>query len=430
MFSSSRKNETISVIILTTAVFAAIMFLVVVLFKTQYNQAELSLENEIERTFSKLLVAAQEGPEAIEEVVNSSNVIGFGYYTTAGEPRYLWGDVLHTELPFSFFADTNVPYFKESNVIGYDAERGVVECIRYFSPGASNEDFDTIPFNELLSDKTKYVIYMSMKDTEYITTVKNLGVGSSLSMSFVAVVYILFLFVLLQNVKFRYRLREQESLVALGQAARTLTHEIKNPLSAITLQTALMRRTAPASMQDDIAVIVKETDRLSRLTSKVAEFLRNPSGEAELVNLADFVRAVISVTNKDIPFIVELNVPVESLIVFDPDRLRSVIENVIINAIQSNNGDIEGMEINLSYNKKEKAYALAVRDRGCGIKPEDMSKVFDPFFTTKVHGSGIGLSISRQFLKAAGGSISIDSRSGGGTEVVLYFRDNNNRRRG
>lgn len=424
MFGHTRRGEIINVIMLVTAIFAAIMVLVVILFKTQYERADLYLENTIERAYSKVLIAAPEGASAIEHAMADAGVIGFGYYTVNGEPRYLWGDSPHKELPFSFFENTNVPYFKESNVIGYDAELGIVECIRYFSPGATKEDFDTIPFDVLAGDQTNYVIYMSLMGSEYIATVRNLGVWSAIAMTIVAILYVVFLFILLQNIKFRDRLREQESLVALGQAARTLTHEIKNPLSAITLQAALLKRTAPDEIQEDLQVITNESERLSRLSSKIADFLRNPVGEKELINLESFVMSIIAITNKGIPFIVDSSASPESLIMFDPDRLRSVIENVIINAIQANDGSIEGMEVELSYSKREKSYALSIRDRGCGISPENMKKVFNPFFTTKVHGSGIGLSIARQFLKASGGSLSLEPRKDGGTEVTLYFKKN------
>lgn len=419
---SSRKNETISVILLVTVVFAVITVLVIVLFKTQYESTDLSLENRIERAYSKLLIAAQEGSSAINKAMEDSDVVGFGYYSVSGEPRLIFGSNIHTELPFSFFSNTNVPYFKESNVIGYDEKAGTVECIRYFSPGASKEDFDKIPFSELAGEDTSFVIYMSLLGADYIASVRSLGISSAIAMTIVATLYVVLLSILLQNVRYRDRLREQESLVALGQAARTLTHEIKNPLSAITLQAALLRRTAPSEIQEDINVITVEAERLSRLSAKVAEFLKNPIGELEDVDLEIAVHEIILVTNKSIPFIVDESVDERPVILFDKDRLRSVIENVIINAIQSKNGDIEGMDILLSYVNREKAYHLAVRDRGCGISNENLKKVFDPFFTTKVHGSGIGLSIARQFIKAAGGSLSIEARKGGGTEVVLIFK--------
>ena len=63
-------------------------------------------------------------------------------------------------------------------------------------------------------------------------------------------------------------------------------------------------------------------------------------------------------------------------------------------------------------------YHVYVRDRGDGIQG-DAEKLFDPFYTTKIHGSGIGLAISRQFLRARGGDIRISDRPGGGTVVEI-----------
>ena len=60
---------------------------------------------------------------------------------------------------------------------------------------------------------------------------------------------------------------------------------------------------------------------------------------------------------------------------------------------------------------------ISVRDRGKGIPPELSEKVFDPFFTDKVYGSGVGLSLSRRFVEAAGGTLTLLQRRGGGTEA-------------
>ena len=64
---------------------------------------------------------------------------------------------------------------------------------------------------------------------------------------------------------------------------------------------------------------------------------------------------------------------------------------------------------------------VKVMDRGDGLPPDTREKLFDPFFTTKIHGSGIGLSISKQFVESRGGSLKLYDRDGGGTvaEVSL-----------
>ena len=64
-----------------------------------------------------------------------------------------------------------------------------------------------------------------------------------------------------------------------------------------------------------------------------------------------------------------------------------------------------------------------MKDRGVGIDAKDQKKIFDPFFTTKIHGSGIGLSISMQFVKAVGGELVLKRRSGGGTAAIVTLKE-------
>ncbi|MGI6439682.1 MAG: ATP-binding protein [Sphaerochaetaceae bacterium] len=107
-------------------------------------------------------------------------------------------------------------------------------------------------------------------------------------------------------------------------------------------------------------------------------------------------------------------------ILFDPDRARSVFENLIKNAIESTQERDPHVEVELIKGKRKHIH-IFIRDRGDGIVEAEMSKIFDPFYTTKIHGSGIGLSISRQFIQARGGNLKLYHREGGGTivEVIL-----------
>ena len=86
------------------------------------------------------------------------------------------------------------------------------------------------------------------------------------------------------------------------------------------------------------------------------------------------------------------------------------------------------MECEITIDKR-KQYHVYVRDRGIGIDAGEIRKIFDPFYTTKINGSGIGLAITRQFVEAAGGSISLYPRIGGGTvaEIVIPAADNTGR---
>ncbi|MBO7349077.1 MAG: HAMP domain-containing histidine kinase, partial [Spirochaetales bacterium] len=111
---------------------------------------------------------------------------------------------------------------------------------------------------------------------------------------------------------------------------------------------------------------------------------------------------------------------VKSVVVsFDPDRARSVFENLIKNASES--CEDRDPQVTVEISVKHKMVTVKVMDRGNGLPEGTREKLFDPFFTTKIHGSGIGLSISKQFVESRGGSLKLYDREGGGTvaEVSL-----------
>jgi len=167
---------------------------------------------------------------------------------------------------------------------------------------------------------------------------------------------------------------------------------------------------------DDLNLMSQEVDRLTQLTNKVSDFLRNSLGTQEVVDGNELFSTLIKRFDKPIRFRAETS----AQILIDRDRARSIFENLLKNAIESCSGRDPEVEVAIRAGKRG-LINIFVMDRGDGIRSEDEKKIFDPFFTTKIHGSGIGLSISRQFVRARGGNVHLYARDGGGTvaEVVL-----------
>ena len=262
------------------------------------------------------------------------------------------------------------------------------------------------------------LIYISFDASSYAERVRFLIAISFLACIGILAIYLIVLYIFTQNTRYRETLRRQESLVRLGQAARTLTHEIKNPLSAIRLEVAILKRNVPPSLIDDVAIIDHETDRLTKLTDKVSDYLRNPLGNPQLLDIVQELRILISL----FPEGVRLRNDAEEglLILFDPDRLRSVLENLIKNGVEACEGMDIDVEVSVEASEKDRCI-IYVKDKGIGLSESDVKRIFDPFYTTKIHGSGIGLSISQQFVEAAGGRLRLYPGSYGGTtaEVIL-----------
>jgi two-component system sensor histidine kinase HydH len=227
-----------------------------------------------------------------------------------------------------------------------------------------------------------------------------------------------------RNSLYRRRLADQEQLARLGEISRTLSHEIKNPLSAIRIQTAYLKKTLPAERHGELKVIEEEVARLGLLTDRVGDFLRDPRGEPELVDLDSFIRELKRRFDRPIEYLAPAEAAeagVRLSVRFDSQRLRSVLENLIKNAMDNGEEGAASGPVEIALTASRSHVEIAVRDRGPGIPEQLLEKVFDPFYTTKTQGSGIGLSVSRRFVEAAGGRLLLSNRSGGGLEARVVL---------
>jgi two-component system, NtrC family, sensor histidine kinase HydH len=102
----------------------------------------------------------------------------------------------------------------------------------------------------------------------------------------------------------------------------------------------------------------------------------------------------------------------------DAERLRSMLENLVRNALESG-GPEEGVSIEVG--ELDGKARIDVLDRGTGLAPDAEGKLFDPFFTTKSRGTGIGLSVCKRFAEAAGGSVTLSARDGGGCRARIVL---------
>jgi two-component system sensor histidine kinase HydH len=219
----------------------------------------------------------------------------------------------------------------------------------------------------------------------------------------------------LKNQEYGERIEAQKNLVVLGTAAGTLAHEIKNPLLSIRLQTGILKKLSPEKGREELAIINEEVDRLSALIYRVNDFLRDAVGQREALNTSGLLEETARrLCGRNI---LTGEAVRDGMILMDPDRARSVFENLIRNALESG-GPPEAVEAAIT-RKANGRLIINILDRGQGIAPGDLGRVFDPFFTRKSTGTGIGLCISKRFVEAAGGTITVENREGGGALVRL-----------
>ena len=398
--------------------FVAIVGLFVIVSLNVFAMAKLQLEFDVEQALNNIIFAIQDDKKNIDYVMAENNVLGVGVYSSYGNLLYSRGSA-YSRLPITNFDMASNDSNLHDSITKYDSDRHLYEYIRLSKqaiiPTARNL---LIPINgEIIEFQN--IIYIAYDAEDYAVRMRNLQMIGFASAIVILTCYYLIVKFYNQNVQYKEMLRKQENLVNLGQAARTLAHEIKNPLAAITIQLALLKRTVPKENLEDLEIIEKETKRVIVLTDRVSDFLKNPEGRPEKLDIMEVISDLIPLFPYPVEFIDKMDT---AYVRFDRDRIRSIFENLIKNAIEATReGEEPDVEVEVAKGRKSRYYSIYVRDRGVGIEGVDMKKIYNPFFTTKIHGSGIGLAISRKFVEASGGKMSLKPRDGGGTVVEVQI---------
>ena len=219
--------------------------------------------------------------------------------------------------------------------------------------------------------------------------------------------------------------RRTESLVAFGRLAATVAHEVRNPLNAIAVGVQRLGREFPPRERDDehrklTGLLRSEIDRLNGTVTRFLELARPPRIEPRAGDLASLVREMVRLLAEGAPPGVRLVEEGDELppVLFDVAAVRQVILNLVRNAIEAVGG--KGT-IRVSTRREGGRVLLAVADDGPGIAPENRDRIFDFGFTTKPDGNGLGLSIVHRLVTEMGGTVSLGSGAGGGTEVRVLL---------
>lgn len=235
-----------------------------------------------------------------------------------------------------------------------------------------------------------------------------------------------------QNIKSELDQKEVESWQKL---IRVLTHEIMNSVAPInstvdTLTEIINDTDIPDKelMEDTADGLKIINDRSLRMLDFVKNFrsftLSNKPKPTEILvpELFNDISHLLNeeLKKKQIELVVNSDIPNHSINVD-----RSMIDQILINLIKNSMEALDGIEnkkISLSSKvNSNKRTVIEISDNGCGIPQSVLSEIFVPFFTTKEEGSGVGLSLSRQFMQMHGGDISVHSVSGKGTIVRLLL---------
>jgi len=226
------------------------------------------------------------------------------------------------------------------------------------------------------------------------------------------------------------QLMQSEKLMALGEMAARIAHEIKNPLTAIGGFARRIASPKPGGGTPPVEryarIILKEVERLERIINETLYFSRERIPSFRIANLNKEIREALSMFREELE---EMRIstvidffPDLPFISVDPDQLRQVLWNLVSNAIQAmgRSGTLT-ISTRPAVPGEGTGVVFQVSDTGGGIPHDVVQNIFNPFFTTKAKGTGLGLPIVHSIVEKHGGTIHLDNREGVGVTFSVFL---------
>jgi signal transduction histidine kinase len=215
----------------------------------------------------------------------------------------------------------------------------------------------------------------------------------------------------------------QEKMAALGLLAAGISHEVGNPLTAISsMVQMLQRRDHDGYTQEKLALVSGQLRRIQGTLRELINFSRPASTQRGRVCLRDIVDEALHVAKyykRTGNRLFDNRVPADLPLLWGVrDQLVQVFLNLVLNAIDAT---AVGGRIEIDAELRPGEVEVSVRDNGSGIAPDSAARLFHPYFTTKKHGTGLGLFVTRKMVADHGGEVGFTSTPGQGTvfRVVL-----------
>lgn len=217
---------------------------------------------------------------------------------------------------------------------------------------------------------------------------------------------------------------------AWADVARRIAHEIKNPLTPITLSTERLRKKFGDEITSDKEAYAKYLDTITRhvkdigkMVEEFVSFARMPTPQFREESLSQLIRKSVfseQTAHPDIRYTVELP-PGDVRIICDERQVGQMLLNLLKNAAEAMEGLVAGPKITVHVEAKASQVSVSLHDNGPGFPPDDIAKLTEPYVTTRAKGTGLGLAIVKKSMEDHKGRIELRNHPEGGALVVLIF---------
>ncbi|MBX3256115.1 MAG: CHASE3 domain-containing protein [Chitinophagaceae bacterium] len=219
-------------------------------------------------------------------------------------------------------------------------------------------------------------------------------------------------------------MRRLEKFTATGRIARTIAHEVRNPLTNINLSVDQLKSETDADAETRDAfyeMILRNSRRINTLITSLLDATKFTELNAEKISINDLLEEALllagdRLTLNSITIIKSFNNDICKVNV-DKEKLKIVFLNIIVNAIEAMEPG-EGILTIHTYEQNGKC-VVTISDNGCGMDEETLSKLFEPYYSKKAKGTGLGLTNAENIILSHKGSIHVESSPGKGTTFII-----------
>ena len=216
-----------------------------------------------------------------------------------------------------------------------------------------------------------------------------------------------------------------DKLIAMGELASSVAHEILNPLNTINMIAQRFQKESDIlkTKQDEVinmtSILRSESARVNNIIKQFLKFSKPPKLNIQNVSSDKFINQILSIAsvNKDNNKIkISIDKCDKEMISIDEEQMKQVMLNLIQNA---NEAITDDGNINISYLKVNTKNVFLISDNGEGIDENEINKIFNLYYTTKSKGTGLGLSIVQQIVSQHNGTIDVQSEKNTGTTFII-----------
>ena len=388
-----------------------------------YNVRGQLIATSLPEIFDRGLLGRQINPNAYIKLVkgNRSSIIE---NEDIGGLRYLSAYEVLTDHENRVIAFLNIPHFSPQNALTEEIANVIMVLLNFYtliilltvilSIAMSNQIMRPLLMlqekfkNIKLGAKNDPVIYNKRDElgelvNEYNRAIEELAISAA-----------------------RLALSERET--AWREMAKQIAHEINNPLTPMKLSIQHLKRAYDNKserfdhyMENITHSLVEQINTLSDIATEFSNFAKMPAPNNEAVDLIEQIKNVVplfAIDDNKRAFHTNFNGLERAMIFADKEHISRVFVNLLKNAVQAIPKGRQAA-ITIDVQRIDDNLCVKITDNGSGIPDEMLDKIFRPNFTTKSSGMGVGLSIVRNIINNAGGTISYTTRKDEGTTFVI-----------